>query len=292
MIARVRLVLCDADLSFGALAIGELLAEFPSLEIAALRERRAPGDVTIDASDWRGPSCDFDAFDRRLAPLEQGQGTLDIRTPARSAADTAAEILTRYQRLIPRSNAASRTPLFERVAEHHRALHDLSLLPARAAYDRALDVRHWVLRLDPHAGFVPQVAALFQDDPRLSESLAEIGVDPSTRAEIARLTQARHGRRGDDHAGTSLTLGPPHGASARGLALLADADALSFFAQGSPSFVDRYGPTHARKKIAESLSRMSPRARTYLTRIRLRNDVARTLSEAIGSEPRLRVRAS
>jgi hypothetical protein len=307
MIARVRLVLCDTDTSLAALALDELLVEFPSLEIGITRERRAAGDVTIDAADWRGPSCDLSAFDRRLSALAQGQCTLDIRTPTRPAADTAIEVLTRYQRFIPRANAASRSVLFERILERHRALHDVSKALVRADYDHALDVWHWTLRLDPHAGFASQVAALFHDAERLATEadgriahlapdygtikeahapsgaaltasvLAAVGVDPSTRAEIARLIEAHEG--------------PAHRERTRDLTLLADADALSFFALNSPGFVDSYGLPVAKKKIAHTVSRMSPRGRSYLTRIRLRNDVARALSEAIASEPRIRVPA-
>jgi hypothetical protein len=308
MIARVRLVLSDIDPAPATLPIGDVLAEFPSVEIAVARQLRAPGEATIDAADWCGPSCDLRAFDRRLATLENGECTLDIRAPKVSAAGVAIEILTRYQRLVPRTNAASKSALFERIMERHRALHDFAKPLVRADYDHALDVRHWALRLDAHASFAVQVAALFHDVERLvteadgrgeklardygafkdaharagaaltSGALAETGVDPSTRAEIARLVESHEG--------------PFEGARTRDLTLLADADALSFFSLNSPGFVDYYGPAHAKKKIAHALSRMSPRARCYLTKIRLRNDVARALSEAVGSEPRMRARAS
>src|SRR6185369_11941317 len=67
------------------------------------------------------------------------------------------------------------------------------------------------------------------------------------------------------------------------LALLNDADALSFFSLNSAGFFDYFGPLHARRKIRYTLDRMSPRNRARLSTLRLRDDVARLLTEEVAS---------
>ena len=85
-------------------------------------------------------------------------------------------------------------------------------------------------------------------------------VDAATREEVARLI-AGHERRSDDP----------------GLALLNDADALSFFSLNSPGYVDYFGPEAARRKVAWTLARLRPEARRRLDGVRLRPDVAEML---------------
>jgi hypothetical protein len=230
---------------------------------------------------------------RWLVVLGEQPGTLDR---------TAREILTRYQRLVPRTNAASATPVFRRVLSGHRALHDVGLPLVKADYDHALDVWQWVLRLAPTAGLGVQLAALFHDVERLvseaerriehtapdyqafkdahaalgaemaAEVLAGSGVDEATCSEVAYLIREHE---------------KPHAAARSGdLSLLADADALSFFSLNSAGFADYYGPDHTRLKVRYSLGRMSARAVQRLGGVRLRPDVARHLAEAARAETR------
>ena len=53
------------------------------------------------------------------------------------------------------------------------------------------------------------------------------------------------------------------------LALLNDADALSFFSLNSWGFVAYHGDEHTRKKVTYTLERMSPGAVRHLTGLRL-----------------------
>ena len=63
------------------------------------------------------------------------------------------------------------------------------------------------------------------------------------------------------------------------IALLNDADALSFFALNSSGYADYFGPAQTRKKIAWTLNRMSDAARARTKSLRLRHDVAELLQE-------------
>jgi predicted metal-dependent HD superfamily phosphohydrolase len=93
-------------------------------------------------------------------------------------------------------------------------------------------------------------------------SLASAGVDGETRARVARLIA------GHEHPPT------PDDPDAADLALLNDADALSFLSLNSPGYVDWFGPDAARRKVAWTLARLRPEARRRLDGVRLRPDVA------------------
>src|SRR5690606_31163380 len=55
--------------------------------------------------------------------------------------------------------------------------------------------------------------------------------------------------------------------------LLADADALSFFALNADGYLTYYGLAHTRRKVAFTLSRMSEAARAVLPALRLPDPV-------------------
>lgn len=263
-------------------------AEFPSvgLELGAV----AGPSLSLAAEEWESPRFPFFEFDSRVEDLPR----LDLAAEPGRLPAMALEVLTRCQRLVGRRNAASANPLFDVVLEHHRSLHDLDKPLVRADWAHSLDVWQWTIRLDPEAGLAVQLAALFHDVERLvseadariehqagdyqdfkdeharrgagmaDRSLAAAGVDAATRAQAARLI-AGHERppRADDH--------DPD------LALLNDADALSFFSLNSPGYVDWFGPEAARRKVAWTLARLRPGARRRLEGIRLRPDVAEML---------------
>jgi hypothetical protein len=309
MIARARLVLCDPEprrpIRVAASAsLDELLGEFPSIELTLTRHARPEGDVVVDAREWRSVSCDLHAYDELVAPrLERGARTLDVRAQPEAAARDALEILTRYQRFVERRNDASAAGAFGRVLERHRAMHDLSKPLVHADFDHALDAWQWTLRLDPDASLALQLAAVLHDVERLNSVsdtrlehrapdyiahkqahargsadlaralLADAGLDRETREETVWLVAHHESPRDLGDAAD--------GQRAHALELLNDADALSFFSLNSPEFVDCFGLDHARRKVQHTLSRMSPRARARLSRVRLRSDLARILAEAV-----------
>jgi hypothetical protein len=193
-----------------------------------------------------------------------------------------------------RSNLASTTTLWQRILARHRALHNLGLPLVRADYDHALDTWQWVLRLDPAAPLPVQAAALLHDIERLeSEALTRV----EHRAASYDAFKDAHARRGAAIARDLLVAAGMDAASADRaanlvthherpgddgeLALLNDADALSFFALNSAGFVDFYGPAHARMKIARSLARLGLGARRLVTTIDYRPDVAVLVQRAL-----------
>jgi len=273
-----------------------LSAEFPAVRWALMA--LPPSDaLIIAASAWRAAPADLPRWDRAVSALaRRPRWLVVVGDDADTLPQTAREILTRYQRLVPRTNTHSATPVFRRVLSGHRAMHDLDKPLVRADYDHALDVWQWLLRLAPMAGLAAQLAALFHDIERLAseadqrvehtapdyqgfkdahaaqgarmaaEVLAACGVDSATCAEVASLIR-EHER-------------PHRGARRADLELLADADALSFFALNSSGFADYYGAEHTRRKVRYSLGRMSAAALCRLGEVRLREDIAAYLDEA------------
>lgn len=282
----VELALTDgtaASLPADAMASAPRLSvEFPTVQ---LRHSAAPPHVV--ASVWHHPDFDPWPFDVSIDELARDSFTLRVDTPA-----FALAALTRCQRHVGRRNAHSGTPLFTRILDAHRALHDVDKPLVRADYNHALDVWQWLLRLDPDASPETQISALFHDIERLaSESEARIehlapdyqqfkdahahkgaeiasavlaanGVDVQTRMRVAALV-ARHERPSDDPE----------------LALLNDADALSFFSLNSPGYASYFGPEQTRKKVAYTWNRMTPRARAKLDGVWLKNEVRTFLEE-------------
>ena len=247
-------------------------------------------EVTIGAVEWSATRADLFAFDRRMDALESSNGALRIRASATNARRTALEVLTRYQRLVPRASAHGAP--FENARAIHRAMHDLSKPLVRADYDHALDVWHWVLRLDPRASLALELAALFHDVERLVTE-SDVRLEHRAHDYVAfKIAHARAGaamaRRALEQAGidprtcddvASLVAAHERPEASPDLRTLNDADALSFFSLNSASFVDHYGAAHSKKKIGYSLARISSAARVHLGRMRLRDDVARMLLE-------------
>jgi hypothetical protein len=290
-----------AGAAIAAQGLWALVCEFPAVPWA-LMERPPSDALIIEERAWRAPSADLYVWDRALGGLCEQPRWLVVQgeEDGCTLGDTAREILTRYQRLVPRTNADSSTQLFRNVLSAHRALHDLSLPLVRADYDHALDVWQWTLRLMPAASLALQLAALFHDIERLlSEAerriehtapdyqafknahaaagaglaarvLAGCGVDRTTSDSVARLIREHEQPRDLVRSGDA--------------GLLADADALSFFSLNSPGFADYYGAEHTHRKVRYTLGRMSSAAVRRLVGIRLRADVARVLAEVAQAE--------
>jgi hypothetical protein len=241
--------------------------------------------LSLTAEEWESPRFPFYELDARLDDLAgstDGPWRLDLAADRDRLPGMALEVLTRCQRLVGRRNAASSTPLFDRVLERHRAMHDLDKPLVRADWAHAMDVWQWTIRLDPDAGLAVQLAALFHDVERL---VSEADVRVEHRHEDYQAFKDEHARRGAELAGEALAAA---GVDAwtrdqtarliagheRGLSLLSDADALSFFSLNSPGYADYFGPEAARRKVAWTLARLRPEARERLATVRLRPDIA------------------
>jgi hypothetical protein len=269
-----------------------LSIEFPQVDFGLPSEARS-GEVVLEGDAWRAPKCDLFAFDAKMGLFERRDGGVDLRVRTHDGIDVAFQVMTRFQRLAQRKNVASSDVVFERVLSRHKSLHATDKPLVRADFDHSIDVWQWVLRLAPTAGFAVQAAALFHDVERLaSESERRV----EHYAPDYQAFKDEHARRGAKLARDVLVeCGVDAGAAAavhdlvleherpagahrsEDAALLADADALSFFSLNSAGFFSYYGAEHTKKKIAYSLARMSARARACVPRLKLREEVAKLL---------------
>ncbi|MFP2925974.1 DUF4202 family protein [Pyxidicoccus sp. 3LG] len=275
-----------------------LAAEFPTVSVQALSAGEGAQVLTLDVSEWRAPGFDPFDWDPRVFAADGTERLALHLTGAHGAAlaSAALEILTRYQGLVGRRNAASRGGLFDALLERHRALHDLTRPLVRADYLHALDAWQWVLRLAPEADLSVQAAALFHDVERLvSEAdervehtagdyqafkdahaargaemtcalLGELGVEERIRARVRHLVM-KHERPGEDPA----------------LALLNDADSLSFFSLNSSGFLRYFSPEHTRRKVAYTLARLRPEHHGRLAQMRLAPAMRALLDARLGA---------
>jgi hypothetical protein len=244
--------------------------------------------LCLDVEVWCQPDFDPFSWDERIfsAGAAERLALHLMGEPGEALATAALEILTRYQSLTGRRNAASSGRGFDQLLARHRALHDLDKPLVRADYQHALDTWQWVLRLEPKADLAVQAAALFHDVERLlseadvrvehkaedyqlfKDAHAALGaeltcavlegleVDAATRERVRWLV-TRHERPGEDAA----------------LALLNDADALSFFSLNSSGFIRYFSPEHTRRKVAYTLDRLQPEHRARLAQMRLAPEV-------------------
>lgn len=281
-----------------------MAAEFPTVELRLGGEPEigVPALAPLRIAEWDSPDFHFYNFDQQMNVLaERAEGrpfSLTLAGNDRRLPAAAHEVLTRCQRFLGRRNQASRYPVFDRVLERHRALHDLSKPLVRADFDHALDTWQWVLRLAPRAGLAVQVAALFHDIERL---VTEADIRVEHRAADYQLFKDDHARRGAEMTEDLLAVAglgaemrwrvarlvaeherppAPDDPNASDLALLNDADALSFFSLNSPGYLDYYGPEPTRRKVAYTLARLRPEARERLRRMRLRSEVTAAVAEA------------
>jgi hypothetical protein len=273
---RVRFI--DEDLDLRAIA-----REFPSVLV---EHSALPSGIVVDDYVWRG-AFDLRSLDEKVASAGQTP-ILTIRghDPVR----VAIEVLSRYQHFIQRRNPASSVQVFDEVLRVHEGLHDLSVEIEKSDFEHALDTWQWVLRLAPQADLAIQIAALFHDFDRLGADTRERlehrapeqrGIRPAGRGTtrvyemLMRIGMKREttGRVCDILDHDELRVAESE------LALLNDADALSFLSLNSATYVDYFGLAQTRRKVAYTLSRLGAEAKTKLEHVRLRPDVERLLHE-------------
>jgi len=238
--------------------------DFPTVE-AVDRLQPADDTVAVESNAWRDGEADFYWVDAQADALGE-RGLVPVAAAGEPL--IRLELLTRCQRWLDRRNPASGARWFDQLLLFHRSLHDRERPGARAEHNRALDTWQWVLRLDARASAAVQVASLFVGaGQRAGDILAGAPVPRAVGERAVYLLEALcPGGELDDGDGE--------------VALLEDADCLSFFAFGSTSFLDDQGEVETRRKIASTLHRLSLRACAYLPAVRLRRDVAQLFSEA------------
>jgi len=284
----------SAEATSGTVGLSLVARELPGVAVS-WASRPASGALVIRAQEWQSPAFPA-AFDELVgdataaadAPVTLHLSSREAGPPLLAA---ASQILTRYQQLCRRRNERSGGARLDEILRLHRSLHDCSRPLVRADFTHALDTWRWVLRLRPRAGLALQLAALFHDVERL-RSEAEVRVEQRARdyrsfkeaharegARLARVYLARSGL-GASVLGRVAYLIAHHEApnSDEEVQALNGADALSFLSWNSAGFMDYYGPEHTRKKLALTLSRLSPRARARLWMIRMRRDVERCVT--------------
>ena len=270
---------------------------FPAVVVRSQDEPtpELPG-LRLRSEDWESPFFNFYDFDFQVDGLAAAGAFAVVLAGAPDRLPRALhEVLTRCQRHMDRRNAASRGPSFDRVLAVHRGVHDLAKPLVRADWNHALDTWQWTLRLEPEADLAVQLAALFHDVERLAteadarieprarsvrgyqefkddharrgadlaaEALAAAGVDPATVARVTRLIASHERKPAPGHP------------DAAGLAMLNDADALSFFSLNSVGYLDYFGPEPTRRKVAWTLRRLRPAARRHLAGMRLVPEIA------------------
>lgn len=289
----------ERDPVFSAADRQMFATEFPDVQVEIGVGEPPPGEllVPILMADWNDPEFDLRTFDSQVTALsEKGPVSLRLTGPSALAAGVGQEVLTRYQRLIDRRNRASSNLLFERVLSVHRELHDLHKPLVRADYEHALDTWCWMLRLDASASLAAQVAALFHDVERLvSEADARIEHQAPSYQDFkdahaqrgAALARAALASTGIDETEKDrvdyLIRGHERPQRDAEVALLNDADALSFFSLNSAGFLDYFGPEHTRRKVAYTWRRLRPEARGRLGQIRYRPEILAMVMEEIAA---------
>jgi hypothetical protein len=277
---------------------GVLAREFPDVLGASPTHEPIVGErLRFSLADWNVDHFDPTTFDCATRAMPEPFALELVADGVHDVERTTVEVLTRCQSMLARRNAASSTPLFEHVLAAHRALHDLDKPLVAADYHHALDTWQWLLRLAPDAGSALQIAALFHDverlqsepDRRIEQHAADYQAFKDAHAlggavivvhtlalleaplsviQRARELVARHERPGDDPE----------------LALLNDADALSFFSLNTPGFLEYFGPTQTRRKVVYTLRRLRPELRWRIGWIRMRRDVRAIVDEVIAAE--------
>jgi len=242
--------------------------EFPPVMIELAHDQDR--DVHLSASDWYRTDFDFRRFDEQIDVTVTDAFTLVLRNDT-DRLTFPVEVLTRCQRLVARRNARSTHPLFDRVLCGHAHLFDASDRRSREDYKHSVDTWQWVLRLDPSASLELQLAALLHGVKRLLSNHEDAHI---TSAAIAAGVISSAG--GSDAVCSRVSelvrdlekrLPDPE------LALLCEADALSFFSLESPGYADDFGPEETRKVVAYMWDRLGPSARAKLGYVRMRDDI-------------------
>ncbi len=280
---ELKTVRCVVDTD-EELDIASIHREFPTVafERSVSVGRTEPHEVVLDDFAWRG-AFDFLGFDEKfeaVRPLRR----LTIRGV--DATGVAMEVLSRYQRVVGRRNAASSTNVFSKALLELESLWKSGRAEHRLDMDHAVDTWQWVLRLQPDAGLALQVAALFHDAARSEGSSHDrlehrahrlVDDDVARRGgHLARAMATRIGLTECDVARVERLIvgGDDKNTEA---ALLDDAESLSFLSLMSAQYADHFGLAQTRRKVAFMMGRLGEAALVKVGMFRIRPDVARLL---------------
>jgi uncharacterized protein DUF4202 len=262
---------------FNAAVDAAVVREFPTLSVNRTAEKSA--DVRIVVSEWRRDDFALRGFDAEIESASSlAIAEEDLSRPA------SIEILTRAQRMIGRRNQYSANHGFDDVLQRHFDLHDLDEASERDEYNHALDSWQWMLRLAGAATLTLQIAALFHDAERLiSPAMPDSPLlrDAQARAAAEITRRALAGSlvgEGTVAAAADLVASHQRESISPDVALLNDADSLSFFSWRSAAFFQEHGAREGHAEVRYRLSRMSAAARERLSAMRLSREVLAVIS--------------
>lgn len=196
--------------------------------------------VRVSLHDWSHPAADVSSFDRLIESMQREREFCVVLwcTDWLAGAQSAVELLNRYQRLLPLPSG-SLVPLeVEAALLTYHALFPQHDTAARERHEAGLDTWRWLLRLTPAASLELQLAALFHDLPlaKLERVLQPLG---QARRALLRTVEL------------ALFYDEP-GRDAE-LAQVSRARSLSFLSLESWRFLRRYGARAARMKAEQLL---------------------------------------
>jgi hypothetical protein len=261
--------------------------------------------IAVTAARWAGDEYDLLALDDEVWRCIGRHGRCELRIVDDGAdlerlSESALQLALRFQRFDASTNPASATPFFQQILAAHEAMFDRRLPLVAAEHDHALDTWRWVLRLEPHASLSLQLAALLHDVENPDAS-APAGADPDADYLGRKRAEAEASARTVVKILESLSTPPPLIERTRALiaehegrssdepcepatALLANADALSFFSLGAPAFARHFGLPHTARKVAHGVRRLDVEGHSWLARLKLPRTIRALVFEALAEE--------
>jgi hypothetical protein len=262
--------------------------------------------IAVTAARWAGDEYDLLALDDEVWRCIGRHGRCELRIVDDGAdldrlAEGALQLALRFQRFDSSTNPASATPFFQQILGAHEAMFDRRLPLVAAEHDHALDTWRWVLRLEPHASLSLQLAALLHDVQSPDTGLAA-GAPDETRDYLGfKRAEAESSSRAVVGILESLSTPPPLVERTRALiaehegrpsaeprepaaALLANADALSFFSLGAAGFARHFGLPHAARKVAHGVRRLDVEGHSWLARLKLPRTIRALVFEALAED--------
>jgi hypothetical protein len=265
--------------------------------------------IAVTAGRWAGDEYDLLALDDEVWRCIGRHGRCELRIVDDGAdlerlAESALQLALRFQRFDSSTNPASATPFFQQILAAHEAMFDRRLPLVAAEHDHALDTWRWVLRLEPHASLSLQLAALLHDveEPKPDTSGASAKADaPDDDYGRRKRAEAEAAARVVVRILESLSTPPPLIERTRALvieheglasreprepaaALLANADALSFFSLGAAAFARHFGLPHTARKVAHGVRRLDVEGHSWLARLKLPRTIRALVFEALAEQ--------
>jgi hypothetical protein len=262
--------------------------------------------IAVTAGRWAGDEYDLLALDDEVWRCVGRHGRCELRIVDDGAdldrlAEAALQIAIRFQRFDASPNPASATPFFQQILAAHEEMFDRRRPLLAAVHDHALDTWRWVLRLEPHASLSLQLAALLHDLDGHENDPDAWAVGSGGADEARRAARASEGERVVVNVLESLNTPRPliertralvtelEGAPARrpvepAVAVLSNADALSFFSLGATGVARHFGLPHTARRVLHGVRRLDVEGHSWLARLKLPRTIRALVFEALAEE--------